>query len=168
MLHKPYPNEYDPKLETYIAESQDEELSVMLDSENILNFFKGIPVNKYDYRYQEGKWSIKEIISHIIDAERIFSFRALWIARNIQASLPGYDENLAAHYSNANLRSYDDLLEEYRAARLSTKCLFRSFDAEMLRRKGDFDNKFATVKSLGYIILGHEAHHIKVIKEKYL
>jgi len=171
-MFKPESNEYDKQLNSYISNYialvPDEDLHLQLSSYTNYEFFKSIPVEKQNFRYLENKWSIKEILSHLIDCERLFSLRGMWIARNMLAEQPSYDENIAAEYSNANEREYKDILEEYYFVRKSTESLYKSFNKEMLLKTGKFDGKIASVKALGFIILGHELHHIKIIKQKYL
>jgi len=167
-MFKPVASEYDQRLSGYILESPDKNLLELFSSTDTGDYYKRIPSSKYDYRYNPGKWSIKEILNHIIDGERIFSFRALWIARGCEIELPGYDENLFSRHSDADSRPFEKLIEEYSSVRVSTRLLFQSFNEQMLKRTGVFDNKFASVKSLGYLIIGHELHHIRVINEKYL
>jgi hypothetical protein len=167
-MYKPEPAEYDAKFSAYINEAPDKDLLSLLASDESIDFYESIPESKYNFKYAEGKWSIKEVLSHIIDGERIFCFRALWFARNNQIPLPGFDEKNVAKFSNASKRSINDLLEEYECVRKSTFYLFKNFNKEMLDRKGEFDKLCASVRALGYLILGHELHHMHVIKEKYL
>ena len=118
--------------------------------------------------YAEGKWTLKEMLQHIIDTERIFAYRALAIARKETATLPGFDENLYADNSNANSRTWDNLTQEIKAVRNSTKILFESFTEEMLQNNGNFSSSNGSANTLGFIIVGHVYHHIKIAKERYL
>jgi len=120
-----------------------------------------------DKRYAEGKWTVKDILQHIIDNERIQSYRALRFARDDKNSLPGYDEKLYGLMANASHRTVSDLLKELQAVRESTIDLFKSFNQEMLQRKGICYNVTISVLALGFVIAGHHIHHFKVIKEKY-
>jgi len=160
--------EYDQQLSHYIDLVPDEDLISQLSSYTNYEFFKSIPVEKQGFRYSENKWDIKEVLSHLTDCERLLGFRALWIARGMLSEQPSYDEKIAAQYSNADERQYKDILDEYYSVRKSTELLYKSFNEEILSRIGRFSAKFASVKSLGFIILGHEVHHIKIIKQKYL
>jgi hypothetical protein len=166
-MFKPELHEYDSRISAYINEVPDKDLISLFSSNDSIEFYRSIPSVKHEFKYAEGKWSIKEIMNHIIDGERIFSFRALWFARNNSVPLPGYDDNNFALLSNASSRNFIDILEEFSIVRKSSLLLFKSFDEVMLSRRGKFDDKFATVKALGYIILGHELHHERIIKEKY-
>lgn len=133
-----------------------------------IQFFETIPEEKISYRYADGKWDIKEILQHIIDAERIFSYRALCFARNEKKSLPGFDENEYASNSKAENRNWDELLEEFKIVRKSSEMLFNSFDEIQLKATGISNEHSTYVLGIGYIIIGHALHHIKIIKERYL
>lgn len=136
--------------------------------DNALRFFATIPSEKWDYCYAPGKWSIKEVVQHIIDTERIFSYRALCFARGETISLPGYDENVYAQNSYAAWRNIDDIIEDYKATRLSTQALFKSFAPEALTRRGIANGMENWPQRIGFIIAGHELHHLNVIHERYL
>lgn len=133
-----------------------------------LSFFQSIPAGKWNYRYAEGKWSIKEMVQHLIDAERIFSFRALCIARDEAQSLPGFDENAYAAASDADRRSQADLLDEFSSVRKATTLLFRSFTEEQIGKTGRANNNPITVNAIGFITAGHVKHHLQILKERYL
>jgi hypothetical protein len=118
--------------------------------------------------YAEGKWTVKDILQHLIDADRIFAYRALCFARGEAVSLPSFDEASYAQHTNANVRELSDLLEELRYARRSFITLFQSFTDEMLLRTGlSFKGPYS-VLSIGFIVPGHQRHHFKVLEEKYL
>ncbi|MEI6950562.1 DinB family protein [Paraflavisolibacter sp. H34] len=121
-----------------------------------------------DKRYAPGKWTVKDILQHIIDNERVQSYRALRIARNDQTSLPGYDENLFADHAQTERRTVDDLLEEFRLVRRSSILLFRSLPPEMLLREGTCNNITISPLALGFMLAGHQIHHVNVLKERYL
>jgi hypothetical protein len=123
---------------------------------------------KLNYRYAEGKWCIKEIVIHLADGERVFAYRALRFARKDTTPLQGFDENLYAPQSKASERKIGDILREFSAVRAASIELFKSFDDEALKRKGIANDKEISVRALAYIILGHELHHLNVIKERYL
>lgn len=118
--------------------------------------------------YAPGKWTIHDIIQHIIDAERIFVYRALRFARKDNTKLPGFDENLFAASASASRRSLDGLLEEFAAVRNATICMFRSFDDEELMSTGISSNAEISVLALGFTLTGHVIHHMNVIQERYL
>ena len=135
---------------------------------SFIQFFETIPSSKYDYRYAEGKWTIKEVLQHIIDAERVFNYRALCFARKDPTPLPGFDENIFAANAKAEKRNWNDLLEEFKTVRKSSEQLFGSFDEEQLDASGIANDHSNYVLGFGYIIVGHSLHHMKVIKERYL
>lgn len=120
-----------------------------------------------DKVYAPGKWTIKDMIQHIIDAERVFSYRAMRFARNDKTSLPAFDENMFAVTANASKRSLDELLDEFAAVRASTIALFRSFTNEMMAREGKTFDKNISVLAIGFTLSGHIIHHVKVLKEHY-
>ena len=119
-------------------------------------------------RYAPGKWTVKEVINHITDAERIFTYRALRIARGDQTNLASFDENAYVPVANSDARTVTDLLEEFAAVRAATVKLVRSFDAAAWARKGSASGHAITVRALGYITCGHELHHLRVLKERYV
>jgi len=133
-----------------------------------MELIHSIPENKADFRYAEGKWSIREVLCHMLDAERIFSYRALRFARNDRTPLAGFDEVAYAGQLNAEGRSLSQIGEEMQHLRSSSVDLFNSFTPEMLTRKGTANNNELSVGALGIIIAGHETHHGKILKERYL
>jgi uncharacterized damage-inducible protein DinB len=143
-----------------------EELEICLH--DFIRFVQNIPLDKFDYRYAEGKWTIKDIIQHIIDTERIFTYRALRISRNDKTPLPGFEENDYVANTNANGRSIQDLLAELSAVRQATLYLFKSFSWEQLERIGTASNNEISVRAIGFILIGHQKHHQKVFQERYL
>ena len=133
-----------------------------------VRFLKELPADMIDYRYAEGKWTIREILQHIIDAERIFAYRALCFARKDATPLPSFEENDYAANAKADKRNWDDLLEEFSTVRRSTEILFASFDKEQLEATGTASGHSNYVLGIGFILAGHVTHHVKVIQERYL
>lgn len=129
---------------------------------------KNIPKKKINYAYAEGKWTIKEMLQHIVDAERVFVFRALHFARKDPTLLPGFDENVWAITAKAPKRSWSDLTDEFTALRTSTELFFSSLDEDQLMAGGTANNNPMSVAGLGFVCAGHVAHHMHVIKERYL
>ena len=162
--------EYAPFYAGYIETASNvnmlEELEICLH--DFIKFIQDIPMDKFDYRYAEGKWTIKEIIQHVIDTERIFSYRALRISRGDQTALPGFDENDYVDNTNANGRHLQSLLTELSIVRQSTLALFKSFSDEQLKRLGTASNSNISVRAIGFILIGHQKHHQKIFKERYL
>jgi uncharacterized damage-inducible protein DinB len=134
----------------------------------LLSFLKDIPKKKWNYRYAEGKWTIKEVVQHIIDAERVFVYRALCFARKDQTPLPGFDENVFAVNSNAGDRTKKDLLKELKTVQASSVQMFNSFNEEQLSQPGVASEKPTYVKGLAYIVVGHALHHKNILEERYL
>lgn len=129
---------------------------------------KEIPKKKINYAYAEGKWTLKEVLQHIVDAERVFVFRALHFARKDNAPLPGFDENVWAITAKAPKRRWDDLVDEFTALRVSTESFFSSLEEEELLATGTANNNVAMVAGLGFVCAGHVAHHMNIIRERYL
>ena len=127
-----------------------------------------IPDEQWDFRYAEGKWSIKEMVQHMIDAERIFAYRALCIARGEKQSLPSFEENDYAAASNADKRTKSALLDEFTVVRVSTEALYRSLDEAQLNQMGVANNNPITAAGIGFITVGHVMHHLNVLRERYL
>ncbi|MBS1505117.1 MAG: DinB family protein [Bacteroidetes bacterium] len=127
-----------------------------------------IPADKADFAYAPGKWTVRELLCHIIDAERIFAYRALRFARNDKTPLAGFEENDYAPQANASGRSLQKIAAEMSHLRASTIDLFEGFTPEMLTRKGTSSNNELSVIALGFIIAGHEKHHLKILQDRYL
>lgn len=117
--------------------------------------------------YAEGKWTVKDILQHVIDNERIMSYRALRFSRNDKTQLPGYDEAILAANTVASGRTISDLLQEFSELRQSTITLFRNMDKTMLTRMGNANQTEISALALGFVILGHPLHHMKVIRDRY-
>jgi len=133
-----------------------------------LELVRSIEEDKGEYRYAQGKWSIKELLCHMMDAERIFAYRALRFARNDNTPLSGFEENDYAPEANAHGRKIKEISDEMERLRLTTLDLFKSFSPAMLLRKGIASNVELSVLNLGFIIPGHETHHRKVLLDRYL
>lgn len=165
------PDEFAGYYATYINQVSDEytlveELEISVH--RFIKFVQNIPLDKFDYRYAEGKWTIKDIILHLIDAERIFAYRALRFARNDKTELPGFEENDYVDEAHAAKRSIQDLLSELAVVRQATLTLFKSLTDEELMRKGIASNNTISVRALGFVIIGHQNHHQRVFEERYL
>lgn len=165
------PNEYASYYATFISTISDEytlieELEISLH--RFIKFVQDIPMDKFDYRYAEGKWTIKDIIQHLIDCERVFAYRALRFARNDKTELPGFEEDDYAIDANANKRSIMELLTELSAVRHSTIYLFKTFTEEQLLRIGIASDNPMSVRAIGFVIIGHQNHHQRIFEERYL
>ncbi|WP_299128721.1 DinB family protein [uncultured Winogradskyella sp.] len=166
-IHK---EEYNPYYKTYINKATDLDLIKGLKSnlESHTDFYSNIALEKHNYAYAEGKWTIKQILLHIIDTERIFAYRALRIARRDVTPLAGFEQDDYMLNSNIKERTLKSLIAEYRAVRHSTIALFESFTQADLLFIGQASGSPISVRAIGYIIMGHENHHNTVISERYL
>ena len=163
-------NEYANFYKSYIQALEDVELieELEISLHDFIRFVQNVPMDKFDYRYAEGKWTIKEIIQHLIDSERVFSYRALRISRNDKTPLPGFDENEYVANSNGNKRNLQGLLTELAVVRQATLSLFNSFSQEQLQYVGIASDNEVSVRAIGFIIIGHQKHHQKIFSERYL
>lgn len=163
-------NEYIPYYQTYINKAGDLPLiDGLKQSQNqSIAFLESIPEETYGYAYSEGKWTIKEVIQHVIDTERIFAYRALCIGRKDETSFPGYEQDDYAVTSQANLRTKQSLISEYKTVRMSNISLFESFTDEMLKEIGTASNSPVSPRAIAFVLIGHETHHWDVIKARYL
>ncbi len=154
----------------YVSHVGEENLMDVLRSSIVVTdaLIRSIPEEKGALRYASGKWSIKEVICHMLDAERIFAYRALRFARNDQTELAGFDEQRYAPHANAESRTLNQLADEFRRLRGTTIDLFESFTPEMLTRSGKANNNLISVINIGYVIAGHEVHHRNILQERYL
>lgn len=135
--------------------------------EDTATLLRGLSDTDAMYRYGRGKWSIKEVVGHLCDIERIMSYRALRIARGDNTPLPGFDENAYVPAAKFDGRSLTDLVGELRTVRASTLALLRTFDADAWRRRGTANGKPVSVRALAYVIPGHERHHVDILKTRY-
>ena len=167
---RPEQGTYPPFLETYISKVSEENILSALKANTQLleSFLKSIPQDKGDYAYEASKWTIKQLIIHISDAERIFSYRALRFGRgDAQQPLPFEEDDYAAN-SNADKRSLNSVIDELLAVRKATTLLFESFSEETLNLCGTSSLGKVSVNSIGYAICGHAAHHVGVATQRYL
>lgn len=169
-MQRPNQDEYAPYYHQYIKDVSQidiiEYLAQQLDE--AVKLFSGISESKSSFRYAEDKWSIKEVLGHIMDAERIFAYRALCISRNDKNNLPGFDENDFIRNSNYSALLTKDILEEFAALRQSNLKMFKNFSEEMWTRKGMANKNQVTVRAIAYILAGHALHHLNVLRERYL
>lgn len=167
---RPEKTEYPPYAEGYVSKVPDGDIVGILRSQldETLALIKGIPEARGDYRYAEGKWSIKEVIGHVIDAERIFAYRALRFARGDSTSLSGFEQDDYVPNGSFNKRTLSDLADEYEHVRRSTISLFASLDPEAWDRKGSANNNESSVRALAFIIAGHERHHVEILRTRYV
>ena len=169
-MNKPDSTEYAPYFEKYIALVPEGEIVATLDRqiESTLSLIRGLSEAQGEHRYAPEKWSVKEVIGHLIDAERIFAYRALRFARNDATPLPGFDENSFVANAGFDSRSLADLADEFEHTRKSNAYLFKHLDGEASLRRGVSNNSEISVRALAYIIAGHELHHVGILRTRYL
>ena len=165
-------DEYAPFYKPYILAALKSDKGIVENlQESLIHFFEllsDIPEEKQLFAYAENKWTIKELVQHMIDTERVMSYRALRISRNDRTALPGFDENDYISNANANQIPYIELLKEFSLVRKSTIVMFKGFTDEMLLSKGKASETEVSVRALGYILTGHVLHHLEIIQERYL
>lgn len=169
LMPKPSPTSYPGYFQKYIDQVPEQDLSTAFSNQAVVmrSFLSSISEERSLHAYAEGKWTIKEILQHMIDTERIFNYRAVCFARKEAASLPGFEENDYAANSNANSRTWQSLVEEFLALRHATELMYNSFTPGALAGSGKANNNALTVESIGFITIGHFYHHKKVIEERY-
>ena len=170
MMNRPLESEYAPAYQGYVNHVSENEilpvLRAQMDDLDVL--LDRVAPEKETYAYAEGKWSIREIVGHLIDGERVFGYRAFCIARGEQQNLPGFDQDdymLTATYKHIDL---ENLLSELRLIRLGNIAMFRTFDEESWSRVGTANGNQITVRALAFIMAGHLRHHMNVLRERYL
>ncbi|WP_334058455.1 DinB family protein [Polaribacter sp. P097] len=164
-------NEYAPYFEQYLQLVNQEKSIVenLVASQNDFEqTLSNIDASKHNFAYDKGKWTLKELIQHTIDTERVFIYRALCFARNDKTDLPGFDQDIFTQNDNANQREFDELLNEMKVVRESSIALFQSFSDEAFQRIGVASNNTMSVRALGYLFSGHQIHHLNIVKERYL
>lgn len=168
-MARPSIQDYKEFYHTYVSLVPENDILEAFSSQTTvtLQFLDAIPEDKLDYAYATGKWTVRQVLQHLTDAERIFAYRALSIARKDPNPLPGFDENEYAEVARVEHRDWMDMIEEFQMVRLASEHLFRSLNEDELQRKGMASNAPITVLSIGYIIVGHAMHHQRVMKERY-
>jgi uncharacterized damage-inducible protein DinB len=169
-IPRPDASEYAPHYETYVSKVPAGDVVTILEDQRqeTQELLAGIPDGRALHRYAPGKWSIKEVVGHVTDAERVFCYRALRFARGDQTRLSGFDEKAYAPAGKFDLHALPDLAAELDAVRRATIALFSGLDAEALARRGTANAKQVSVRALAYIIAGHERHHVGILRERYL
>ena len=168
IVSKPSADEHAPYYSTYIALVGSDALVALTEQSNRTQaLLAATSEERGGYRYGEGKWSVKEVVGHLCDAERIFAYRALRFARADAAELAGFDENKYVPVGRFAARSLADMAAEFAAIRAATLALYQSFDDEALLRRGTANGQPMSVRALGHVIAGHEAHHVAILRERY-
>jgi hypothetical protein len=169
-MNKPDSTEYAPYFDKYISLAPEGEIVARLDAqiESTLSLIRGLSEAQGNHRYAPDKWSVKEVIGHLIDTERIFAYRAMRFARNDATPLPGFDENLFVANADFGSRSLADLADEFEHTRKSNVYLFKNLDGDASLRRGVSNNNELSVRAIAYIIAGHELHHAEILRSRYL
>ncbi len=171
-MYQPLANEYAPFYQEYIdlASAGNQPILRRLKSQlnTIDDFLADIPEKKYDFAYAEGKWTVKEVLSHLIDTERVMTYRAIRIARNDQTDLPGYDQDAIVANTNIDKYAYSDLVDELVMLRQANLFFFKSLTDEDMKIKGTANGHQVSAGALLFIIYGHIEHHFNVLKQLYL
>ncbi|GLH72122.1 hypothetical protein GETHLI_06240 [Geothrix limicola] len=169
-LTRPQPGEYSEGYAPYIAAAPEGDPLALLQAQadEVAKLFAGISEAQGAYKYAPGKWSLKDLIQHLSDGERIFAYRCLRIGRGDTTPLPGWEENDYAATAQADARSLADLLADFQAARAATLTMFRGMPDAAWGNQGTTNNRSITARCIPYICLGHVAHHLTVIRERYL
>lgn len=168
---RPAPEEFNSYYKQYLdlvpADITDILMHLKKQGLEMLTLMRSVDDQRGDYRYEPGKWSIKEVVGHLIDTERLFAFRALWFARGEANEQPGMDENLWGRNSNAHDRTMPELWREQHVCRTDHLYLFKSFDQTGVDRRGAANGSGMTCGAIPWLIAGHERHHLNVLKERY-
>ncbi len=167
---RPGAKEHAPYYTSYIAEAPDGDLVEHLErrGRDFTALLRALPEAKGDHRYAPGKWSIKDLVQHLCDAERVFSYRILRFSRNDATPLPGWDENIYAANAAAGQRKLADLADEFEAVRRSTVALLGPLSDDQMAHSGMANNNPVTARAIAWIIAGHAVHHESVLRERYL
>ena len=169
MIHRPQPSEYPAFAQAYVGSVPDENVLELLESNKQVTYdlFRKLTEEQAMHAYAEGKWTLKQVLGHMIDTERTFAYRALCFSRN-NIELPGFDQDIYVNNTDFNSRSIQSLADEYKVTRESNMFLYRSFSEDQLLRSGNASGYPVTVRGLVYMTAGHEQYHLMLIKEKYL
>lgn len=167
---RPGADEHAPFYAGYIAEASGSDVLKTLEEQatELTAFFRGIPEARGEHRYAVDKWSVKDVILHICDAERVFSYRLLRFSRNDPTALPGFDENMFATHCGAASHTVAQLADEFGAVRQASLALIAPMGDDQMIRRGVASGKEITARALAWILAGHADHHVRILKEKYL
>jgi len=171
-MHLPASYEYPnaPYFAEYLSFEKEENLFEVLknQSKEIIDLFESFEKGQAEFAYAAGKWSIKGLLGHMVDTERIFSYRVLAISRGEKTALPGFDENEYQAASEYETQDVKEILAQYKATRVATMLLFNSFSTKQWNQMGQANGKSISARALAWMIAGHEKHHLRIIKERYL
>jgi uncharacterized damage-inducible protein DinB len=167
---RPEAGEYAPYYEKYVALTREGDIIEILERQasETLELLRGLTEEQGASRYEPGKWSVKELVGHVTDAERIFAYRALRFARGDRTALPGFDQDPYVAAGNFDARTLADLIDEFEHVRRATVALLRPLGDEEWRRTGTASDNEISVRALAHIIAGHELHHLNILRTRYL
>ena len=170
MLGRPQPNEAASYYSNYIERVSSDDIVAVLATqlEETVDLLSGISEEQSLYRYAPDKWSMRELLGHVNDTERVFTFRALWFARGFQDPLPSFDQEVAVAAAESDKVSWASHIDEFRAMRSATVGFFRNLPAEAWLRSGVASDNSVTVRAIAYIVAGHASHHLAILRERYL
>lgn len=170
IIAPPEPSEYAEYYETYVSKVPKGDIRQVLHDQRdrTLNFLGDIPGSRAAYRYAEGKWDLREVLGHINDTERVFTFRAWWFARGLPEPLPSFDQDVAVAQAGSSDRNWNSLVDEFDAIRVNTLHLFDSFAEVAWDRRGTASGYSFSVRAMAWITAGHVEHHLGLIRERYL
>jgi hypothetical protein len=170
MSSRPQPNEYASFYSTYIDRTTSDDIVSVLATQfdEALAFLSQISEEQSLHRYAPDKWSMRELLGHVNDGERVFMFRALWFARGFHDSLPSFDQEISFKQANSDDVSWASHVDEFRAIRSTTLAFFRNLPADAWMRSGIASDNSVTVRALAYIVAGHVSHHLAILRERYL
>jgi uncharacterized damage-inducible protein DinB len=168
-MARPQPNECAPYYQKYIALAQGNTINEIVSNHafDLQEFYNNLPDDKADYAYGENKWTIKEVLQHLTDAERVFAYRALRICRNDETPLASFEENAYVENGFAAQRSLSSLKQEFNAVRAATDMFLLSLNDEQIKRLGTASNNPVSVNALAFIIYGHLLHHKNILQDRY-
>jgi hypothetical protein len=169
-MSRPEKSEYDPYYERYISLVADTDIIGVLGAQPTLlqDMFTAMPEEKGDFRYAEGKWSIKELLGHLIDGERMFAYRTFRISRGDETPIEGFEQDGYIENAHSNDRSFADIFDEFSLLRRANMIFLKNLDAAAWLRVGTANNVKISVRALVYIMAGHIEHHLQILKERYL
>lgn len=168
-MARPQPNECAPYYQKYIALAQGNSISELVNNHayELQEFYNNLPESKADFAYAENKWTVKQVLQHLTDAERVFAYRAFRISRNDETPLSSFDENAYVENGFANQRALSSLKQEFNSIRAATDIFLLGLNEEQVMRMGTASNNPVSVNALAYIIYGHLLHHKNLLKERY-
>ena len=170
MIARPQPNEAASYYSNYIERVSSDDIVAVLATqlEETVDLLSGISEEQSLYRYAPDKWSMRELLGHVNDTERVFTFRALWFARGFQDPLPSYVQEVAVAVAESDKVSWASHIDEFRVIRSATIAFFRNLPAEAWLRNGIASDNSVTVRAIAYIVAGHASHHLAILRERYL